>query len=66
SSRRASQARAWLWSETADNLLARLRDDPSLAERLHELEGAVASGDLAPRVAARELVATLWKEAKDS
>jgi len=66
SSRRASQARAWLWSETAENLLARLRDDPSLAERLHELEGAVASGDLAPRVAARELVATLWKEAKDS
>ncbi len=66
SSRRASQARAWLWSETAENLLAHLRDDPTLAERLRELEGAVASGNLAPRVAARELVATLWKEAKHS
>lgn len=60
--RRASQARAWLWSETAENLLTLLREDPALAARLRELEQAVASGHSAPRVAARELVATLWKD----
>jgi len=60
--RRASQARAWLWSETAENLLALLQEDPALAARLRELEQAVASGGTAPRVAARELVAALWKD----
>ncbi len=55
--RRAAQAREWLRGETADRLLAALRDDAALARRLDELEEAVAAGRLAPRAAAAEIVA---------
>jgi LAO/AO transport system kinase len=53
---RAEQARKWLWSEMAENLRESLRADPAVARRLRELEDAVASGQVSPRVAAGELV----------
>jgi len=59
--RRARNARSWLWSETAETLIALLREDADLKHRLAELEQAVAAGNLAPRVAARELVEKLWQ-----
>ncbi|MCC5795309.1 MAG: methylmalonyl Co-A mutase-associated GTPase MeaB [Chromatiales bacterium] len=64
--RRANQARSWLWSETTEQLVSRLREDQALARRLGELEQAVASGSTAPRVAARELVDAFWKERQTS
>jgi LAO/AO transport system kinase len=60
--RRAHQARAWLWSETAASLMALLQEDATLQTRLRELEAAVAAGETAPRVAARELVEKFWQD----
>ena len=57
---RADQARHWLWSETAEYLMARLRDDPAVRERIAPLEAAVGAGRIAPRVAAEQLVTAFW------
>ncbi|MEM7407534.1 MAG: methylmalonyl Co-A mutase-associated GTPase MeaB [Pseudomonadota bacterium] len=54
---RARQARANLWDEVAETLLAHLRADPAHARRLAEFEDAVQSGVLSPSVAAERLVA---------
>ncbi|MBL8202051.1 MAG: methylmalonyl Co-A mutase-associated GTPase MeaB [Chromatiales bacterium] len=59
---RAAQARRWLWSETAENLVARLREDPVVRQRIHVLEAAVSAGQISPRVAAEQLVARFWKD----
>ncbi len=62
---RAAQARRWLWSETAEHLMARLREDPAVRERILPLEQAVSAGQLSPRVAAQQLVTQFWKDGKD-
>jgi len=54
--RRAAQARAWMWSDTTDSLVAALKTHPAVRERLPELEAAVTEGRLPPTVAARELL----------
>ena len=54
--RRAAQASDWLWSETAETLLERLREHPGVRERLPELERAVRAGALPPTVGARRLL----------
>lgn len=54
--RRAEQARAWLWSEMAENLIDSLRENHAMRERVAAIEAAVAGGTAAPRVAAAELV----------
>ncbi|MEO7386815.1 MAG: methylmalonyl Co-A mutase-associated GTPase MeaB [Gammaproteobacteria bacterium] len=59
--KRSAQARQWLWSETAENLMSRLRQDPSIRERLQALEAAVSAGQVSPRVAAEQLVDRFWK-----
>jgi LAO/AO transport system kinase len=59
---RAEQARAWLRSEVAENLLALLDADPALATRLRELDAAVAAGQVLPRVAADELTHRLRQQ----
>jgi len=53
---RASQARAWLWSATAEALLGELKDHPGVRQRMDDLEQSVANGDLPASVAAYELV----------
>jgi len=53
---RATQARAWLWSEMAENLIDSLRENRAMQERVAAIEAAVAAGSAAPRVAAAELV----------
>jgi LAO/AO transport system kinase len=53
---RASQARAWLWSEMAETLVESLRDDPRMQARVAAIESAVAAGRASPRVAAQELI----------
>ncbi len=55
-SARASQAQSWLWTETANNLMDKLRNDPSIQQKITELEQAVTEGRTSPRVAARKLV----------
>jgi len=54
--RRAEQARAWMWSEVSETLLADLRQDPRTAALADKLEGEVAAGRLAPSGAARRLL----------
>ena len=59
---RAAQARRWLWNETVESLMALLREDPRVRQRIQELEQAVAAGRVSPRVAAQELVHNFWKD----
>jgi len=54
--RRAGQAGEWLWGETAETLLERLREHPGVRERLPQLERAVREGTLPPTVGARRLI----------
>ena len=63
---RIDQAKAWLWTETAETLVESLRRDPEIRERIAVLESAVAKGDTSPAVAARELVEAFLKERGDN
>ena len=53
---RAAQAKAWLWSETAETLLDTLKGSPFVHEQIAELEEAVARGKTSHWVAAHRLV----------
>ena len=54
--RRGRQAKAWLWNEISESLVAALKADPGVAERLPRLEALVESGRTTPSAAARELL----------
>ncbi|OOZ37883.1 methylmalonyl Co-A mutase-associated GTPase MeaB [Solemya velesiana gill symbiont] len=54
--RRATQAKAWMWSETAENLVAVLRDDDCLKQRIPKLEREVMEGRIPATLAAAELL----------
>jgi len=54
--RRSDQAREWLWAETAETLLERLREHPQVRAELGDLERAVREGTLPPTAAARRLL----------
>ena len=54
--RRADQARAWMWSEISENLIAAFRQHPEIASRIRKVERDVAAGRQAPGAAARELL----------
>jgi LAO/AO transport system kinase len=60
--RRALQARAWLWSEVGEGLLAELRAHPRVAALIEPVETDVTAGRLSPSVAARRLLATFRGE----
>lgn len=60
--RRAEQARSWMWAETAESLLSRLREDGEVAQRLPDLEEAVMEGQIAPTVAASTLLRVFLRE----
>ncbi|HEX5453236.1 MAG TPA: methylmalonyl Co-A mutase-associated GTPase MeaB [Stellaceae bacterium] len=61
--RRAEQARAALWAEIGDTLLARFRATPAVAARLAALEIDVGAGTRTPAAAARLLLAAFLGEA---
>jgi LAO/AO transport system kinase len=61
--RRAAQAGDWLWGETAETLLERLREHPGVRERLPALEQAVREGSVPPTVGARRLIESFLGEA---
>ena len=54
-SRRAEQARKWMWSEVQDSLMADLKADPDVQEHIPGLESAVRSGELPAGKAAEQL-----------
>jgi len=59
--RRAAQSRTWLWTELSECLLASLRENAAVNALLPDIERRVEQGELAPTVAARQLLAQLWK-----
>jgi LAO/AO transport system kinase len=54
--RRATQARAWMWSEVKDSLFAELQSDPDVRKQAPVLEAAASEGRLPPVIAARQLL----------
>ena len=54
--KRAAQARAWLWREVEDSLMASLRADGRLAPAVEALEAEVTAQTLTPAAAARRIV----------
>jgi len=65
--KRAAQARAWMWSEVSETVLARLRTHPDVAGQLAGLEAAVMEGRMTPAAAARRLLqAFLGDDGPDS
>ena len=57
--KRGDQAKAWLWREVEDSLMARLRADGRLAPAVEALEAEVTAQTLAPSAAARRIVQRL-------
>lgn len=62
--RRAAQARDWMWSEVTDNLLAALQDDPQVRDQIPLLEAAASEGRIPPTIAARQLLDLFVKRQK--
>lgn len=56
--RRGEQARAWMWNEVAETLLAALKAHPGVRARLAALEQEVVAGRLPPAAAARAMIDT--------
>jgi len=54
--KRATQARAWMWSEVSETVLSALRAHPEVARQLTDLEAAVMAGRTTPAMAARSLL----------
>ncbi|HYB10373.1 MAG TPA: methylmalonyl Co-A mutase-associated GTPase MeaB [Alphaproteobacteria bacterium] len=59
--RRQEQARAWLWSEATETLLANLKSHPGVGKRIEEIEKAVAAGRVSPTAGARRLLEAFQK-----
>ena len=53
---RAEQARAWLWSEVQDSLVADLREKYGVSDLIAELENAVSEGRMPATTAADKLL----------
>ena len=56
--RRAGQARSWLWDEVSAELIDALKANAEVRKRLPEVEQLVVEGTLTPAAAARSLVET--------
>jgi LAO/AO transport system kinase len=60
---RAAQAKAWMWREIEEGLLALLRRNPAVARKLTELEKKVLQGVVTPAAAARAILAAFQGDA---
>ncbi|TWB49579.1 methylmalonyl Co-A mutase-associated GTPase MeaB [Nitrospirillum viridazoti] len=60
--RRADQARAWMWNEIRESLLAAFTSDPAVRAQLGGAESAVTAGTQTPAMAARSLLARFRHE----
>jgi LAO/AO transport system kinase len=54
--RRAEQARAWMWNEVGETLLAELRRHPEVKRLVAGLEREVETGRTTPAAAARRML----------
>jgi LAO/AO transport system kinase len=54
--RRAEQAKAWMWNEIAENLMMALRHHIGVRDALAGFESAVTAGEMTPTVAAQALL----------
>ncbi|PKQ01753.1 MAG: methylmalonyl Co-A mutase-associated GTPase MeaB, partial [Alphaproteobacteria bacterium HGW-Alphaproteobacteria-12] len=63
---RASQAKAWMWTEIREGLFAALKADKRAASLLPGLEADVAAGRATPTAAAKRLLALVLGEGKGS
>ncbi|MBT8091394.1 MAG: methylmalonyl Co-A mutase-associated GTPase MeaB [Gammaproteobacteria bacterium] len=54
--RRAAQARNWMWSDVADDLIGALQCDPEVRKQVPALEAAASEGRIPPTIAARQLL----------
>jgi LAO/AO transport system kinase len=61
--RRAGQARAALWADLGDGLIAALRRRPEIAARIPEIEARIAAGTMTPMAGARRLLELFLGEA---
>jgi len=61
-SRRAEQARAWMWSEVTDTLLDRFKASASVKAQIQTLEAEVTRGDIAPGAAAKKLISAFLSD----
>lgn len=55
-SRRADQARAWMWSEISDGLLDKVRRDEACKSLIKDLEADVSDGTASPSAAAQQVL----------
>ncbi len=62
--RRAEQARAWMWSEISEGLLALLREHDGARSEIRALEKSVVEGRVAPGAAADRAIETFLGSAK--
>jgi LAO/AO transport system kinase len=62
--RRAAQARDWMWSDVSDSLLTALQSNPVVCEQIPLLEAAASEGRMTPTVAARQLIELFLKGQK--
>jgi putative protein kinase ArgK-like GTPase of G3E family len=54
--RRARQAKAWMWREIEENILADLRHNPRVAAGLKDVERKVDQGLMTPGAAALQIL----------
>ncbi len=54
--KRAEQARAWMWSEVSETLVAALSARPEVARQLAGLEDQVRAGTITPAATAARLL----------
>ena len=59
--RRAAQARDWMWSEVSDRFLTAVQSDPRVCEQIPLLEAAASEGRIPPTVAANQLLELFLK-----
>lgn len=60
--RRAAQARDWMWSEVNDRFLTAVQSDPRVCEQIPLLEAAASEGRIPPTVAASQLLELFLKQ----
>ncbi len=61
---RAEQAKAWMWKEIRETLLARFAQHPYIAEHIEEMETLVVAGKLTPTAAATLLIDEFFKDSQ--
>jgi LAO/AO transport system kinase len=60
---RHRQARYWMWKQFTRMMQIRMQQDPVLAQRASQLETQMLAGRLTPRVAAQELLDSVYQSA---